>query len=236
MLSFLKIKSLKTWIGLRSQSPLVKNRLIWVQSLLTLWDIMNTWKLNDESAVDDVEENPTVENDSLEQQQEQATSKLPTETQLKRSTRELQPSKRYTSDEHLFLSNGGELENYQGVLLHDEKKEWLRAMHEEMKFLHKNNTYELMELPKGEKALKNKWVLKRKSELNRSQPKYKTRLVVKGFSQKKGIDFKEIFSPVVKMSSIRVVLGLVASINLEIEQIDVKTIFFHGDLEEEMNT
>ena len=77
---------------------------------------------NDESAVDDVEENPTIENDGLEQQQEQATSELPTETQLRRSTRERQPSRRYTSDEYLLLFYGGEPENYQEVLLHDEKK------------------------------------------------------------------------------------------------------------------
>ena len=104
----------------------------------------------------------------------------------------------------------------------------------EMKSLHENNTYELMELPKGKRALKNKWVLKRKHEPNRSQPRYKARLVVQGFSQKKGIDFEEIFSPVVKMSLIRVVLGLVASMNLEIEQLDGKTAFLHGDLEEEI--
>lgn len=57
---------------------------------------------------------------------------------------------------------------------------------------------------------------------------------MKGFGQKKGIDFKEIFSPVVKMPSIRVVLRLAASLNLEIEQLDVKTAFLHGDLEEEI--
>ena len=67
-----------------------------------------------------------------------------------------QPSRRYTSDEYLLLSDGKKAENYQEVLLHDEKKEWLRAMHEEMKSLHKNNTYELMKLPKGKRALKNK--------------------------------------------------------------------------------
>ena len=107
-------------------------------------------------------------------------------------------------------------------------------MHEEMKSLHKNNTYELMELPKGKRALKNKCVLKRKPGPNSSQPRYKARLVVKGFSQKKGIDFEEIFSLVVKMSSIRVVLGLDANMNLEIEQLNVKIVFLHGDLEEEI--
>ena len=61
--------------------------------------------------------------------------------------------------------------------------------------------------------------------------KYKARLVVKGFSQKQGIDFDEIFSPVVKMCSIRVILGLAASMNLELEQLDVKTSFMLGDLD-----
>ena len=83
---------------------------------------VDTVDRNDESAVDDVEENPTIENDGLEQQQEQAISKLHTKTQLRRSTRECQPSKKYTSDEYLLFSNGEELENYQEVLLHDEKK------------------------------------------------------------------------------------------------------------------
>ena len=90
---------------------------------------------------------------------------------------------------------------------------------------------ELVQLPKSKRALKNKWVFKLKHEESNSQPRYKARLVVKGFRQKKGIDFEEIFSPVVKMSSIRVALGLVANMNLEIEQLDVKTTFLHGDLE-----
>ena len=67
---------------------------------------VDTIDKNDEYAVDNVEENPTVENDDLEQQQKQATLELPTETQLKRSTKERQPSRRYTSDEYLLLSDG----------------------------------------------------------------------------------------------------------------------------------
>ena len=117
---------------------------------------VDTVDINDEFAVDDVEENPAVENDDLEQHQEQSTLELPTETQLRRFTTEHQPSRKYTSDEYLLLSDGGEPESYQEVMLHDEKKEWLRAMHKEIKSLHKNNIYELMELPKGKRALKNK--------------------------------------------------------------------------------
>ena len=66
------------------------------------------------------------------------------------------------------------------------------------------------------------------------KPKYKARFVVKGFGQRQDIDFDKIFHPVVKMSSIRIVLGLAASFNLEIEQMDVKTNFLHGELEEEI--
>ena len=64
--------------------------------------------------------------------------------------------------------------------------------------------------------------------------RYKARLVVKGFQQKKGIDYLEIFSLIVKMVTIRLVLGMVAVENLHLEQLDMKTAFFHGGLEEDI--
>jgi ATP-binding cassette subfamily B (MDR/TAP) protein 1 len=91
-----------------------------------------------------------------------------------------------------------------------------------------------VKLPKGKKVLKNKWVYRIKQEEHMSHPRYKARLVVKGFSQRKGIDFDEIFSPMVKMTSIRMILGVAASLNLEVEQMDVKTAFLHEELEEEI--
>ncbi|GKC46671.1 retrovirus-related pol polyprotein from transposon TNT 1-94 [Tanacetum coccineum] len=129
---------------------------------------------------------------------------------------------------------GGDPESYQEAMQHDDKEKWKIAMVEEMEYLKENHTYELVELPKGKKALKNKWVYRMKmGELN-SLSRYKARLVVKGFNQKEGVDFGEIFSPVVKMSSVRVVLGLAASMDLEVQQLDVKTSLLHGDLEEEI--
>ena len=86
--------------------------------------------------------------------------------------------------------------------------------------------------PKARKALQNKWVYKIKNEGDEKKERYKARLVVKGFAQKEGIDFTEIFSPIVQMSSIRVILGLVSALNRECEQLDVKTAFLHGELEE----
>lgn len=161
-------------------------------------------------------------------------SEVPPDVPLRRSTRDRQPSTRYSVDEYVLLTDGGEPECYAEAMEDEHKKEWVDAMQDEMKSLHENHTFELVKLPKGKRALKNRWVYRVKQEEHTSQPRYKARLVVKGFSQKKGIDFDEIFSPVVKMSSIRVVLGLAASLDLEVEQMDVKTAFLHGDLEKEI--
>uniref|UniRef100_A0A2N9J1S8 Integrase catalytic domain-containing protein n=1 Tax=Fagus sylvatica TaxID=28930 RepID=A0A2N9J1S8_FAGSY len=155
------------------------------------------------------------------------------EPQVRRSTRERHPSTRYSTSEYVLITDEGEPESFQEVQSHKDKQGWMKVMHEEMNSLHKNNTYELVELPKGKKALRNKWVFKLKKD-GEKLVKYKARLVVKGFNKKQGIDFDEIFSPMVKMSSIRVILGLTASLDLELEQMDVKTAFLHGDLEEEI--
>ena len=175
---------------------------------------------HDDAADDDVE--PEIEGEEPPQES------LP-QTPLRRSTREKQPSRKYSSNEYVMISDQGEPETYQEVLKHENKAEWLKEMKEEMKSLHENHTYDLVKPPKKKKILKNKWVFERKNDGNSSQPRFKARLVVKGFGQRKGVDFDEIFSPVVKMSSIRTVLGIAASMNLEVEQLDVKTAFLHGD-------
>ena len=86
-----------------------------------------------------------------------------------------------------------------------------------MDSLLENKTWELVKLLKGRRALQNKWVYRIKHEGEGEKKRYKARLVVKGFAQNEGIDFNEIFSPVVKMSSIRVILGLVVALDLECE-------------------
>ena len=108
-------------------------------------------------------------------------------------------------------------------------------MNEEMKSLEKNQTWKLASLPKGKKAIGCKWVYANKEGFpNKSDVRYKARLVAKGYAQKEGIDYNGVFSPVVKHSSIRILLALVAHLDLELVQLDVKTAFLHGDLEEEI--
>ena len=116
-----------------------------------------------------------------------------------------------------------------------DKEKWKKAMDEEMQSLVKNHTWKLARLPKGKKAIGCKWVYAQKKGFpSKNDVRYKARLVAKGYAQKEGIDYNEVFSPVVKHSSIRILLALVAQFDMELVQMDVKTTFLHGDLEEEI--
>ena len=89
-------------------------------------------------------------------------------------------------------------------------------------------------MQQGAKAIGCKWVYKTKRDSLGNIERYKARLVVKGFTQKEGIDYKEIFSPISKKDYLHIILALVAHFNLELQQIDVATIFLNGDLEYEV--
>ena len=117
-----------------------------------------------------------------------------------------------------------------------EADSWQVAMQEEMESLHKNDTWELVELPKGRKAIGCKCVYTKKEGIEGTPLRFKSRLVAKGYAQEEGIDYNEVFSPVVKHSSIRILLALVAQYGLELDQLDVKTTFLHGDLDKKIYT
>jgi hypothetical protein len=107
-------------------------------------------------------------------------------------------------------------------------------MVEEMDALDKNEAWDIVEFPARRKYVGSKWLFKKKFNAQGKVEKYKARLVAKGYSQVEGIDFGEIFSPVAKLTSIRFILSIFVSFDLEVEQMDVKTTFLHGDLEEEI--
>ena len=116
-----------------------------------------------------------------------------------------------------------------------DKEKSKKAMDEEMQSLVKNHTWKLARLPKGKKEIGCKWVYAQKEGFpSKNDVRYKARLVAKGYAQKEGIDYNEVFYPVVKHSSICILLALVAQFNMELVQMDVKTAFLHGDLEEEI--
>jgi Reverse transcriptase (RNA-dependent DNA polymerase) len=87
-------------------------------------------------------------------------------------------------------------------------------------------------LPKDKKIIGCKWILKTKRDSKGNVKKYKTRLVAKDFTQKEGIDYKETFSPISSKDSLRIILALIAHYNLEFHQMDVKTTFLNGNIDE----
>jgi hypothetical protein len=106
---------------------------------------------------------------------------------------------------------------------------WQEACQYEMEALAKNDTWELVDLPPGRKAVKSKWVFKRKLDL-----RFRARVVAKGFTQIFGLDYDETFSPVARFESLRLILALAALEDWEIHQMDVKSAFLNGLLDEEI--
>ena len=134
--------------------------------------------------------------------------------EVHKSSKNIRPPRRYSPIlNYLLLTDGGEPECYDEALQDENSSKWELAMKDEMDSLLGNQTWELTEFPVGKKALHNKWVYRIKNEHDGSK-RYKTILVVKRFQQKKGIDNTKIFSPVVKMSTIILVLGMVVAKNI----------------------
>lgn len=142
-------------------------------------------------------------------------------------------------EEDSFKANVCTTENdeplcYQDAIKSKSSALWKNAMQEEMDSLIKNNTWTMVEKPKDRKVIQNRWVFRVKSKPNGEVDRYKARLVVRGFSQVYGVDYLETFSPVVKYSSIRMILAVAASEKLYLRQFDIKTAFLNGDLSEEI--
>ncbi|GJT10612.1 retrotransposon protein, putative, ty1-copia subclass [Tanacetum coccineum] len=119
---------------------------------------------------------------------------------------------------------------YSKAIISTKCNKWLTAMHNEMESLDKNGTWELVKFPEEKKPIKCKWIFKIKEGITLSEDvRFKARLMAKGFSQIPSIDFTDVFSPVVKHSSIRTLLSIVAMNDYKLEQLDVKTAFCMGN-------
>nr|AAU44091.1 putative polyprotein [Oryza sativa Japonica Group] len=111
---------------------------------------------------------------------------------------------------------------------------WKEAVCSEMDSIISNGTWEVVERPYGCKSVGCKWIFKKKLRPDGTIEKYKARLVAKGYTQKEGEDFFDTYSPVARLTTIRVLLALAASHGLLVHQMDVKTAFLNGELEEEI--
>ncbi|GJU08319.1 ribonuclease H-like domain, reverse transcriptase, RNA-dependent DNA polymerase [Tanacetum coccineum] len=136
----------------------------------------------------------------------------------------------YENTEELLLAED-EPKNYKEA---SSNQKWIEAMKVELDSINRNNTWELTTLPKGHKAIGLKWVFKTKKDANGNIIKHKARLVAKGYIQQHGIDFEEVFAPVARMETIRLLLAIAANNKWEVHHLDIKSAFLHGDLKEEV--
>lgn len=148
---------------------------------------------------------------------------------LRRSNR---PNLGVLPQRYVNLVKNAEPSTYKQALKCEDKENWINAMNEEMKSLKSNNTWKVVPLPEGRKAIGCKWIYKIKHDANGEIVKYKARLVAQGFSQKYGVDYDEVFAPVVRQSTLRMFLTMAGSKNYKIKHYDIKTAFLNGDLEE----
>jgi hypothetical protein len=185
--------------------------------------------------LDDAKSESSEEEEAEEAEAEEEEPHTPV---LRRSMRDRRQPERYSppdfcSNFSLSITDDDPRTVREAVNLEDSKL-WKKAMVEEMDALDKNEAWDIVELPTKRKLVGSKSLFKKKFNAQGKVEKYKARLVAKGYSQVEGIDFGEIFSPVAMLTSIRFLLSIVATFDLEVEQMDVKTKFLHGDLEEEI--
>ncbi|GJW21961.1 retrotransposon protein, putative, ty1-copia subclass [Tanacetum coccineum] len=156
---------------------------------------------------------------------------------IRRSTRTRRPTDRmclYIDAEEHELGDLGEPANYKAALLDPESDKWLNAMNVEMQSMKDNEVWILVELPPNGKTVGSKWLFKKKTDMDGAVHTYKARLVAKGYTQTPGIDYEETFSPVADIRAIRILIAIAAYYDYEIWQMDVKTAFLNGYLNEEV--
>ncbi|KAL0284482.1 UNVERIFIED_CONTAM: Retrovirus-related Pol polyprotein from transposon RE2 [Sesamum radiatum] len=159
--------------------------------------------------------------------------KLDSWSSLCRSTRVSQQPERYG-----FLGLIGQLDNdpktYGEAMSDIDSKKWIEAMKSEMDSMSSNKVWTLVDPPKGVKPVGCKWVYKRKLGADGEVTTFNARLVAKGYTQRPRVDFEETYSPIAMAKSIRIMLAIATWYDYKIWQMDVKTAFLNGFVEEEI--
>ncbi|GJS93652.1 zinc finger, CCHC-type containing protein [Tanacetum coccineum] len=139
------------------------------------------------------------------------------------------------SDQHSYCFNvEDDPKTFDEAMKSQDVAFWKEAINDEMDSIMGNNTWVLADLPPGCKPLGCKWIFKRKLKVDGTIKKFKARLVIQGFKQKSGIDYFDTYAPVACISTIRLLIAMASIHNLIIHQMDVKTAFLNGDLDEEV--
>ena len=115
-----------------------------------------------------------------------------------------------------------------------ESEKWLQAMGSEIDSMYANKVWTLVDIPEDRKVVENKWIFKKKTDADGNVSVYKARLAANGFPQDQAVDYEQTFSPIAILKSIRILLAIDAYYDYEICQMDVKTAFLNGNIEEEL--
>jgi hypothetical protein len=137
----------------------------------------------------------------------------------------------HVHDERLLLTPHGEPTTAAEA---EQDEKWHEAMSAELASIEENNTWSLTDLPVGKKPIGLKWVFKLKRITDGNMLKHKVRLVAKGYVQWPGIDFDEVFAPVARLDSVRLLLAVATQKKWEVHHMDVKTAFLNSELGEEV--
>ncbi|GJW26503.1 retrotransposon protein, putative, ty1-copia subclass [Tanacetum coccineum] len=137
------------------------------------------------------------------------------------------------AEEH-SLGDLNEPTSYKAAMLDSESNKWIDAMNAEIQSMMDNMVWVLVDLPPGCKTVGSKWIFKKKTDMDGIVHTYKARLVAKGYTQLYGVDYEETFSPVADIRAIRILISIAAFYDYEIWQMDVKTSFLNGYLDEDI--
>jgi hypothetical protein len=133
-----------------------------------------------------------------------------------------------------MMINQDEPATYTEAMEGPESEKWLEAMKSKIRSMYDNQVWILVDIPSDRKAVENKWIFKKKIDMDGNVTIYKARLVAKGFRQIQGVDYDESFSPVTMLKSIQILLAIAAYFDYKISQMDIKTTFLNGNIKEEL--
>ncbi len=158
----------------------------------------------------------------------------------RRSTRQRNTPVRYGYDEHYIaeewalISYDDEPQTFKDALQRQDAKLWKTAADNEMASHKDIGTWELVDPVPGKRPVGCKWVFRKKRDEAGVVVRYKARLVAKGYAQKAGVDYDEVYAPVIRYETVRLLLAHAARKKMLVHQMDVETAFLHGSLEEEV--
>jgi hypothetical protein len=112
--------------------------------------------------------------------------------------------------------------------------DWVNAMHDELNNFKRNQVWELVERPKGHNVIGTKWVFKNKQDQDGIVVRNKARLVAQGYTQIEGLNFGETYAPIARLEAIRILLAYACAHNIKLYQMDVKSAFLNGYINEEV--